>query len=349
MARVLSVGRAALGLAAVLRCWTRDRAARRVAVQAAVCHEVILAILAAGCEPVFCDIDPAVGLTLESEWARARALGADIALVVHLYGNVDRMAAVRRRFSGRECLVIDDAAQALGARGEMGEAGTLGDVGLLSFGRSKQIAVGNAALLFRDEGFAAHVATELETVPVTAEEVRTRLSSDFRVRLDQARARLVVAGDSAAAGFAGLLDGMAPVLNVPLLEGGEARVLSALQDYPQQIVARRQKSALWAHGLAGTGLQSVGMDAGCVPWRHTCRLPAATWARQQSLSERLRAAGLDVSNWYLPAHWFLGRPAGSLPGVETLAREVFQFWVDESLTEQSIAAQATTARREMSR
>ena len=58
---------------------------------------------------------------------------------------------------------------------------------------------------------------------------------------------------------------------------------------------------------------------------------------------------MHVSNWYLPAHWFLGRGAGSLPGVEKLAREVFQFWLDEDTSSDSIARGIALVRREVER
>ena len=82
------------------------------------------------------------------------------------------------------------------------------------------------------------------------------------------------------------------------------------------------------------------MSAGCVPWRYVCRLPGLTWGQQRKLSEAMRSAGMEVSNWYLPAHWFLGHPSGTLPAVERLSREVFQFWVDESVTLASIPGHA---------
>jgi hypothetical protein len=36
----------------------------------------------------------------------------------------------------------------------------------------------------------------------------------------------------------------------------------------------------------------------------------------------------------------LGAPAGSLPGVEQLAREVFQFWIDEATSLDTVRRQA---------
>ena len=87
------------------------------------------------------------------------------------------------------------------------------------------------------------------------------------------------------------------------------------------------------------------MGNGCVPWRYVFRLPGIDWQTQHDIAESLRATGMHVSNWYLPAHWFFGWRAGALPGVETLAREVFQFWLDDSIGIEAIRAQATTAKR----
>jgi hypothetical protein len=82
-----------------------------------------------------------------------------------------------------------------------------------------------------------------------------------------------------------------------------------------------------------------------VPWRYACRLPGASWARQNQLAAALRAGVMHVSNWYLPAHWFVGHPVGSLPGVESLAQEVFQFWLDEQTSSDAIVRHATLVRR----
>jgi dTDP-4-amino-4,6-dideoxygalactose transaminase len=283
-----------------------------VALPGAICHEVVVAVLAAGCEPVFCDVNPADGLVEDSEWARARALGADVAIMVHLYGNPAAIRPVRRFFPAPDCLVIDDAAQALGSSSDGGIAGATGDVGLLSFGPTKQISIGNAALLFKDPAFAKSVAALL--------------------------ARLRAVGDTAADGFSGLLNGLQPILGVPRSRERELATVRALEGYTGAAQDRMAKMQLWSRGLEGTGLVPVGMSKGCVPWRYVCRLPGLSWDKQHQIANDLRADGMDVSNWYLPAHWYLGFRAGMLPGVEKLAREVFQFWLDRDVTPAAIAA-----------
>jgi len=346
--RAIRVPRAALGLSAVLRCWRGTRADCRVALPAAVCHEVVVAVLASGCQPIFCDVNPASGLVEDPEWHRARQLGADVALVVHLYGNPAGTTGVRGIFASPNCLLLDDAAQALGSQSPDGLAGSKGDVGLLSFGASKHIPAGNGALLFQNAEFADEVAAAVNPIAPTAESLRKELSVEFRSRLERARAELRQRGTAAASSFVGLIDDLQPTLRVPAIPGMDGLILDSLRNYSRLAAERVMKARLWRDSLAGTGLEPVGMGDGCVPWRYVCRLPGADWALQHALAEALRAGGMHVSNWYLPAHWFLpGAP--SLRGIETLAREVFQFWIDGEATRESILRSTDTVRRQMSR
>jgi hypothetical protein len=345
---VVPVSRAALGLRVLLEQWRERHGASRVALSAAVCHEVVLAVLAAGCEIHFCDVDPVDGLVTESEWARARSLGADVALVVHLYGNPANTQMVRRLFAAPSCLVIDDAAQALGSARDGQVCGAGGDVGLLSFGPTKQIASGNAALLFANRELAQGFSERLRNVSPQPDALRGSLVAAFRAGLDLARARRRRGGGAAAGGFIGLLNGLEPVLAIPYDRDADARTVSALALYADAARLRVKKAEHWSNAIAGTRLQPVGMGLGCVPWRFACRVPGLDWVEQHRISEALRGQGMHVSNWYLPAHWFFKDLAGTLPGVETLAREVFQFWLDDVVTLDDIERQGALVRRQLS-
>jgi hypothetical protein len=347
IARVLPAARAALGLMAVLRCWVDAGNAGRVALSASVCHDVVAAVLGAGCEPVFCDIDPADGNVPEQEWVRARATGASAALVVHLYGNPADISVVRRHFPSSDCLVVDDAAQALGSSNAVGPVGGQGDVGLLSFGATKHIEVGGAAILFRDSVFADTVARMLASIEILPEAQRLAIYTRFRQRLEAARVRLRREGETAAVAFQGVLDGYFPSLQVPFPVGASHAACLALDTYSQAMEQRMQKSAAWATGLEDSGLVPVGMETGTVPWRYTCRLPGIDWLWQHRLGEEMRSHGLNVSHWYLPAHWMCGHEPRTLPGTECLSREVFQFWVDdhtslETIEQGAVAVSAIT-------
>lgn len=335
-ARALPVARAALGLMAVLRCWVGAGHDARVALPASVCHDVVAAVLGAGCEPVFCDIDLADGNVPEREWVRARATGASVAVVVHLYGNPADVYVARHHFPLHDCLVIDDAAQALGSRNVTGLVGGQGDVGLLSFGATKHIEAGGAAILFKDSALADRVARTLVSIKILPEAQRTAIHTRFRQRFEAARERLRSEGETAADAFHGLLEGYFHSLQVPFPEGADRAAYLALDAYPEVRERRVRKCAAWAAGLEGSGLIPVGMGAGTVPWRYACRLPGIDWGSQYHLGEAMRAQGLHVSHWYMPAHWMCGGKAGTLPGAERLAREVFQFWVDERTSIETI-------------
>lgn len=338
--RVVSVGRAALGLYAVLRCFKSGRNDLLVALSPAVCHDVVVAIRAAGAIPVFCDVDATTGLVPSDEWIRARVLGATVAIVVHLYGNPADMSQVENIFGGHECLVIDDAAQALGSQTTLGAAGGRGDVGMLSFGHTKQIDIGGGALLFRDCNFSDEVEKFLARIEPVSNATALTLQRDFRTALEQARADLRVRGRAAAASFAGLLERLEPSLRRAWPAGLEGKILRAIRDYPVAAAARSAKAATWNGGLQTAGFVPVGMGHNTVPWRFTCRLPGLDWAEQHRVAESMRARGVDVSNWYLPAHWMHSPDAVVMHGAEQLSREVFQFWVDARTPLESIRLQA---------
>jgi dTDP-4-amino-4,6-dideoxygalactose transaminase len=349
LGRALHVPRAALGLMASLRAWREGGGGGVVALSAAVCHDVVAAVLGAGCTPKFVDIDPHDGIVPASEWRRARAEGAAAAIVVHLYGNPSDMKAPLLAFAASSFaprgLIIEDCAQALGSRGTSGFVGSSGnaDIVLLSFGATKQIEVGDAAVLFRDSDLAFATQAVLAEIEPTAADVLAAGRLRFRERFEQARALLRTQGVQAVGAFSGLLADYTPLLHVPYFAGGRD-ICSALDAYDAEILARTRKMELWRRALSGSRLIPVGMNEGTVPWRYACRIEGIDWAKQHALGEKMRARSVNVSHWYLPAHWLCGERAGSLPGVEQLAREVFQFWVDTHTSDAAISEGAQSVR-----
>ena len=337
------VGRAALGLVAVLRAWSSGGGI--VAMPSIICHDVLAAVLEAGFSPLFCDVDPMDGNVPEGEWLRARAAGATVGLVAHLYGNPAATSVARRAFPTGDFLLIDDAAQALGAMTDRGVAGAQGDVGLVSFGRTKQIdAGGGAAVLARDPVAATQIARQLELISVAAETERAAAFERFIVPFNAARNGLVQRGAAAAPEFRGLLHGYGPVLRVPFAADAVPRILQGLVHRDALLAARREKAEAWRAGLGADTFVPVGMGESSSPWRYACRLPAANFAIQRHVGDRLRAAGIDVSHWYLPSHWFVDQDHHGCKLAQRFAGEVFQFWVDDDTSLETIRHSAATAR-----
>ncbi len=118
-----------------------------------------LAVAHAGATPVLCDVDDASGL-LDPDAARA-AVGPRTAAIVavHLYGQMCDMEPIQALASSQGLLVLEDAAQAHGARYRGRRAGSLGGAAAFSFYPSKNLgALGDGgAVCTNDAALAARV------------------------------------------------------------------------------------------------------------------------------------------------------------------------------------------------
>jgi dTDP-4-amino-4,6-dideoxygalactose transaminase len=85
---------------------------------------------------------------------------------VHNYGLVCNMTEIQRIALGKGAYVLEDAAQAAGARVENRKAGTIGDIGILSLGRGKNIcALGGGVILTDKEPLASLIDEVLDLYP----------------------------------------------------------------------------------------------------------------------------------------------------------------------------------------
>lgn len=128
----------------------RERPGAPVAFPAYACYDLATAALGAQVPVVLYDLDPG---TMGPDWSsleQALAPGAAAVVAVHLYGIPVDMDRVRLAATSHGVPVIEDAAQAMGARWRGVPAGGLGDFGVLSFGRGKGWTGGaGGALLVR--------------------------------------------------------------------------------------------------------------------------------------------------------------------------------------------------------
>ena len=118
------------------------------------------AVWNAGFKPVFCDVDPdtynVTAQTLEAAWTeRTRAV-----VPVHLYGQMAPMKEIRRFAGENGAFVLEDAAQAIGAREGDTMAGAAGDAGAFSFFPTKNLGgFGDGGMVTtRDGEFAEKLA-----------------------------------------------------------------------------------------------------------------------------------------------------------------------------------------------
>jgi len=140
-------GRAALEVA--LRA-TGVRSGDEVIVPTFCCASIIPPIIAVGAEPVLADVGADLMLTPETVEAACTARTRAV-VVAHLFGNPAPIEAIEGVCRRRGLILIDDAAQALGARLNGQLLGTFGDAGIVSFGNGKVcFGVGGGILVSRE-------------------------------------------------------------------------------------------------------------------------------------------------------------------------------------------------------
>jgi dTDP-4-amino-4,6-dideoxygalactose transaminase len=142
---MLSSGKAALTVALMA---LRSLSPRRdVVIPAFTCFSVPAAVLRAGLRPVLCDIDPT---TFDFDHERlAQTINQNTLCVVahHLFGVPADIARARRLCERHDAFLVEDAAQAMGAEVDGCLLGTLGDVGIFSLGRGKNITCGSGGIV----------------------------------------------------------------------------------------------------------------------------------------------------------------------------------------------------------
>ena len=148
------------------------------------------AIVAAGAAPVLVDVDPAT-MTMDPD-AAAAAIGPRTAAImpVHLYGAPADLRSLRALARRHKLLIVEDAAQAYGARYQGRRIGTLGDAACLSFYPTKNLgALGDGGAVVTDD---ARLAERIRRLRMHGE--RRRYVSEvpgYNSRLDELQAAIL--------------------------------------------------------------------------------------------------------------------------------------------------------------
>jgi dTDP-4-amino-4,6-dideoxygalactose transaminase len=223
------------------------------------------AILRTGARPVFVDIDPAT-LNLDPAAVAdvlARAGGEVRGLLpVHLFGRLAPMEALARLAERHGLWIVEDAAQAVGARAGGVAAGAFGRAGCLSFYPTKNLgALGDGGMVVtRDASVAARVRQERHQGQVAAyvhgslglcsrlDALQAAVLHAKLARLEgwNARRRAVAASYEARLRERGLAGRLGAPLVLPA-PAGEAHV------FHQYVIRARERDALRAH-LAAVGV-----------------------------------------------------------------------------------------------
>jgi dTDP-4-amino-4,6-dideoxygalactose transaminase len=219
-----------------------------------------LAVTAAGATPVPVDVD-AITFTLDPARLEAAVTARTRVIIpVHLYGqpaSMDEVLAVARRNGLR---VLEDAAQAHGARYHGRRVGALGDAAAWSFYPAKNLgAMGDAGAvtssdphllervrLLRNYGSRERYRHEIAGVNSRLDEIQAAVLHAKMARLDEWNARRA----GIAAAYAERLAGLDPDLRLPTVAPDRDHV------WHLYVVRHPRRDALRAH-LAAAGIETL--------------------------------------------------------------------------------------------
>jgi len=274
-----------------------------------------------GARPVFADIDPDT-FNLDPAAAEAAITERTRAVIpVDLFGQMADMAAFRALGDRRGIAVVEDAAQAIGARqrgadGEWTTTGTLADACTFSFFPTKNLgAFGDAGMTTTNDDATAERLRKLRVHGGV--QMYHHEEVGYNSRLDALQAAVLAA-------------------KLPHLDGWSA--------------ARRAHAAFYDHALAGIdGLATPVVRAGneSIVNQYTVRVAGG---KRDALREHLTAAGIGSSVYYpVPLHLqecfaYLGCREGQFPESERACREVLSLPVFPELSEAQLDYVGRTVR-----
>lgn len=147
-AYLYSQGRNALSQAIRLSC---DANASQIVINSLTCSVVVEAIIAADAQPLYIDIDSLHTAHFSAEALEIALLKrTNVAAIVvqNTYGRMVDIASIEALAKKYDCILIEDLAHSVGQKYADGrEAGTVGDLVMLSFGRDKLLDVVNGGAL----------------------------------------------------------------------------------------------------------------------------------------------------------------------------------------------------------
>lgn len=263
------------------------------------------AVVNAGATPIFCDVDPET-FTMTAATAEMAMSSRTKALVpVHLYGNPAPMTELRDLAAAHELRLLEDAAQAAGAKLEGKAAGALGDAATFSFFPSKNLGgFGDGGAILTEDDEVAAIARRLRFHGSDTQDLHTEVG--YNSRLD----------DLQAAGLRVLL---------PQLPGWTA--------------SRRRVAAAYA----ASGLDEVVELPVETSGAESCyHLYVVRLQNRDRLAARLAAAGVGARAYYsTPLHRqpALQRfaPSDSLSGVDAAAAESLALPMGPALRDEQVA------------
>ncbi|WP_119728822.1 DegT/DnrJ/EryC1/StrS family aminotransferase [Thermomonospora amylolytica] len=276
----------------------------------------VLAIDAVGATPVFVDVDPGTYLMDTGQVADAITSRTRCLLPVHLYGQCVDLAPLERLAARHGLRIVEDCAQAHGARRDGRLAGTVGDAAAFSFYPTKVLgAYGDAGAVLTSDDRTERNLRRLRYYGMEDRYYVVR-TPGHNARLDEVHAEIL------------------------------RRKLRRLDDY---IAARRAVARRYAEGLGDTELTLPQVAPGN---EHVYYVYVVRHRERDEILRALRELDFHFNISYpWPVHTMtgfahLGHATGDFPVTEAAADEIFSLPMYPSLP-QDLQDRVITALREI--
>jgi dTDP-4-amino-4,6-dideoxygalactose transaminase len=269
------------------------------------------AIARVGATPVFVDIDP-MTYNLDTTQIASRVTKRTRAIIpVHLYGQMADMAAVMQIADQHGLVVIEDAAQAIGAKHQGKQAGSIGHYGCYSFFPSKNLgAAGDAGMVVTNDAQRAEKLRILRGHGSKPKYHHKVIGGNFR--LDAIQAAIVS-------------------VKLPHLDNWTAKRQRNAKRYDQLFTEAGLASA--PYGSSPVTLPTVAMD------RHIFNQYVIRVSDRDQLQSALKDRGVGTEVYYpIPMHLqecfaYLGSGTCAFPESERAAKETLALPIYPELTD----------------
>jgi dTDP-4-amino-4,6-dideoxygalactose transaminase len=290
------------------------------------------AALLAGVTPRFADVDPSTGMpTLESIQQRWTPQTCAV-VFIHLFGQTADLRPVAEWCRSKNILLIEDLAQALGARLPDGSAaGSVGDLSVYSFNPTKILECGGGALLIRARKLVplcAELAKSDPLPPQVDDGLARTLALSYRnlhhSLVGLLRTRAV---DEVSSAFLKLQPAFRALY---LRRMKDPAALAGAWAQLQEVLQHRYRNAQeYEEVLAEGNWQRLSQwEQSGVCWRYSLLVNFPE--KLVDFSEAVRRDGFHVSNLYWPVNDFF-RPGDLCPNAAQFARRIVNLWVDKSV------------------
>jgi dTDP-4-amino-4,6-dideoxygalactose transaminase len=293
------------------------------------------AALLARVTPRFADVDPGSGMpTLESIQQRWTPQTCAV-VFIHLFGQTADIRPLAEWCQAKNILLIEDVAQALGARLPHGAAaGSVGDLSVYSFNPTKILECGGGALLIHSQKLAPVCAELAESDPlppeISDEEARTLALSYRNLHHSLVGLLRAQAIEEVSSAFLKLQPAFRALY---LRRMKDPAALVAVWTQLQKIIQHRYGNAQQYEEVLAEGnwrrLDQWQQSGVC--WRYSLLVNFPE--KLVDFSEAVRRDGFHVSNLYWPVNDFF-RPSDLCPNASQFARRIVNLWVDPTVDRQ---------------